>query len=477
MNPTPFIPLEESPHCECGVFGVFAPGMDVARLAYFGLFALQHRGQESAGIAVTDGRALTMHKGMGLVSQIFDEETLAGLRGHAAIGHNRYSTTGSSVIENAQPILSDSPEGPLAIGHNGNLVNTLELFSELSAAGVRMNSTNDTELLGRIIAQQRNVTIEQATLLMMDRCLGAYSLVMLAKNKLLGVRDPHGVRPLCLGQLDGKGYVLASETCAFNVIGAKFVRELQPGEVLVIDETGLRTFQHPRPEHSKFCIFEYVYLARPDSYLYDRSVHATRRRMGNLLAQEHAVQADIVIGVPLTGIPAAIGFSEASRIPYGEGLIQNRYIQRTFIQPSQQQRDLGVRMKLTPLREALAGKRVVVVEDSIVRGTTTRAIVGMIREAGAREVHMRISSPPYAWPCFYGIDTPNREELMASSRTPEQIGEYIGADSLGYLSLNNLVKAVGLPKHSFCRACFDGKYPIEVPHAMKLTKHALESEV
>jgi len=477
VNPTPFIPLEESPHCECGVFGVFAPGMDVARLAYFGLFALQHRGQESAGIAVTDGRALTMHKGMGLVSQIFDEETLAGLRGHAAIGHNRYSTTGSSVIENAQPILSDSPEGPLAIGHNGNLVNTLELFSELSAAGVRMNSTNDTELLGRIIAQQRNVTIEQATLLMMDRCLGAYSLVMLAKNKLLGVRDPHGVRPLCLGQLDGKGYVLASETCAFNVIGAKFVRELQPGEVLVIDETGLRTFQHPRPEHSKFCIFEYVYLARPDSYLYDRSVHATRRRMGNLLAQEHAVQADIVIGVPLTGIPAAIGFSEASRIPYGEGLIQNRYIQRTFIQPSQQQRDLGVRMKLTPLREALAGKRVVVVEDSIVRGTTTRAIVGMIREAGAREVHMRISSPPYAWPCFYGIDTPNREELMASSRTPEQIGEYIGADSLGYLSLNNLVKAVGLPKHSFCRACFDGKYPIEVPHAMKLTKHALESEV
>ena len=477
MNPTPFIPLEEAPHCECGVFGVFAPGMDVARLAYFGLFALQHRGQESAGIAVTDGRALTMHKGMGLVSQIFDEETLAGLRGHAAIGHNRYSTTGSSVIENAQPILSDSPEGPLAIGHNGNLVNTLELFSELSAAGVRMNSTNDTELLGRIIAQQRNVTIEQATLLMMDRCLGAYSLVMLAKNKLLGVRDPHGVRPLCLGQLDGKGYVLASETCAFNVIGAKFVRELQPGEVLVIDETGLRTFQHPRPEHSKFCIFEYVYLARPDSYLYDRSVHATRRRMGNLLAQEHAVQADIVIGVPLTGIPAAIGFSEASRIPYGEGLIQNRYIQRTFIQPSQQQRDLGVRMKLTPLREALAGKRVVVVEDSIVRGTTTRAIVGMIREAGAREVHMRISSPPYAWPCFYGIDTPNREELMASSRTPEQIGEYIGADSLGYLSLNNLVKAVGLPKHSFCRACFDGKYPIEVPHAMKLTKHALESEV
>lgn len=427
-------------------------------------------------MAVSDGRTLTLRKGMGLVAQVFDEEALSGLRGLAAIGHNRYSTTGSSVLENAQPILCDSPEGPLALGHNGNLVNTLELFSDLSAQGVQMSSTNDTELIGKVIAQQRVSTLEEATLLMMDRCRGAYSLVMLTKDKLVGVRDPHGVRPLCLGRLDGAGYVLASETCAFNVIGAKFIRDLLPGEVVVIDENGLRTFQHEAAPHPKFCIFEYVYLARPDSYLFDRSVHQTRRRMGNLLAQEHPVAADIVIGVPLTGLPPAIGFSEASRIPYGEGLIQNRYIQRTFIQPSQRQRDMGVRMKLTPLREALAGKRVVVVEDSIVRGTTTRAIVGMIREAGAREIHMRIASPPYAWPCFYGIDTPNRDELIATGRTPDEIGEYIGADSLGYLSLANLVKAVGLPKTNFCRACFDGKYPIEVPAAMKVTKHVLETE-
>lgn len=471
FSPTTF---DESPHCECGVFGVYAPGADVSRLAYFGLFALQHRGQESAGIAVSDGRNLTMHKDMGLVAQVFDEETLAGMKGNAAIGHNRYSTTGSSVIANAQPILSDSPEGPLAIGHNGNLVNTLDLFSELSAEGVRFNTTNDTELIGKVIASQRDLTLEEATLKMMDRCLGAYSLVMLSKNKLLGVRDPHGVRPLCLGELNGNGYVLASETCAFNVVGARFIRELKPGEIVVIDERGLRTYQHEVPEHPKFCVFEFVYLARPDSYLYGKSVHQTRRRMGNLLAQEHPAQADIVIGVPLTGIPAAIGFSEASRIPYGEGLIQNRYIQRTFIQPEQRQRDMGVRMKLTPLREALAGKRVVVVEDSIVRGTTTRAIVGMIREAGAREIHMRISSPPYAWPCFYGIDTPNKNELIATGRTPEDIGEYIGADSLGYLSLDNLIKAVGMPKRLFCRACFDGKYPIDVPPEMKVTKHALE---
>lgn len=466
---------DESPRCECGVFGVFAPGEDVSRLAYFGIFALQHRGQESAGIAVSDGHSFNIHRDMGLVSQVFDEETLGGMSGNVAVAHTRYSTTGSSLLCNSQPVIADGPGGPIALGHNGNLVNTVLLRRKMEEAGTQFSSTIDSEVMARILARHyTGQNLGEASLCMMDECQGAYSLVGMTRHELFGIRDPFGVRPLCLGRLNSKGYVIASETCALTVVGAQFIREVLPGEVVIINENGLHDGFSRNSDHPAFCIFEFVYLARPDSNIYGKSVHQVRRRMGNLLAKEHPVQADLVIPVPDTGTPAAIGFAEASRIPYGEGLIKNRYIHRTFIQPDQRMRDLGVKMKLSPLRESLAGKRIVVVEDSIVRGTTTRNIVGVLRDAGAREVHFRISSPPYSWPCYYGIDTGTRDELIASSRSVDEIGEFIGADSIGYLSLDNLIKAVDLPKKSFCRACFDGKYPIAVPKEIKMDKYALE---
>jgi amidophosphoribosyltransferase len=477
------VPLhaEDRPQEECGVFGIYAPGIDVARRTYFGIFALQHRGQESAGIAVTDGKAIDVHKAMGLVSQVFDAEDMARLEGDIAIGHTRYSTTGSSSLCNAQPIYLNSSEGETALAHNGNLVNTADLRAKLEKNGAHFETTMDTEVIAKVLESFADRPMEEALLEMMRRVRGAYSLVFMTRDTLIAVRDPNGVRPLCLGKLDDdSGWVVASETCALNVAGAEFVREVAPGEILFINKNGLESvhlqeplsYVAPRPA---LCVFEFIYLARPDSQLLDQNVHQARRRMGEMLAKQAPVEADVVIGVPDSGTPAAIGYAAGAGIPYQEGLIKNRYIQRTFIQPDQTQRELGVRMKLTPLRDVLEGKRVVVVEDSIVRGTTTRRIVRMLREAGAREVHLRISSPPYRWPCFYGIDTAARKDLIAYEKSVEEIRAHNGADSLAYLSMDNLIEAVGHPKQNFCRACFDGEYPIQIPLDMKVSKHVFEN--
>ena len=474
---------EGRPHEECGVFGIYAPGVDVARRAFFGIFALQHRGQESAGIAVSDGEALKLHTDMGLVTQIFNEDILSNLPGDIAVGHNRYSTTGSSKACNAQPILCESSEGFMAVAHNGNLVNAGELRVELEAEGAVFTTSMDTEVIAKLIETQQDKPLEEVLLSIIERVHGAYSLVMMTRDTLIAMRDPNGVRPLCLGVLEGDNspahYALASETCALNVVGATYLREVEPGEILFINAEGIESLRAPKlPDvvdpRPALCIFEFVYLARPDSQLLGLNVHHARRTMGALLAAQAPVEADVVIGVPDSGLPAAIGYAGASGIPYQEGLIKNRYIQRTFIQPDQIQRELGVRMKLTPLKEVLEGKRVVVVEDSIVRGTTTKRIVQMIRDAGAAEVHLRISSPPYKWPCFYGIDTVARKDLIAYEMSVEEIRAYNGADSLAYISMDNLIEAVGQPKEVFCRACFDGEYPIRVPQDIQLTKLMLE---
>jgi amidophosphoribosyltransferase len=476
---------EGRPHEECGVFGIFAPGVDVARRTFFGIFALQHRGQESAGIAVTDGRDFKVHTGMGLVPQVFDDETIRSLEGDIAVGHTRYSTTGSSKACNAQPIMTQSSEGTMAVAHNGNLVNASKLRAQMEADGVEFATTMDTEVIAKTIDLLKDLSLEEALIETMRRVQGAYSLVLATNDTLIALRDPNGVRPLCLGQIrDVEGdpkWVVASETCALNVVGAEFIREIEPGEILFINADGLESvyFKEPSPYHINrpaLCVFEFVYLARPDSQLLGRNIHHARRRMGEMLAAQAPVEADVVIGVPDSGLPAAIGYASASGIPYQEGLIKNRYIQRTFIQPDQMQRELGVRMKLTPLREVLEGKKVVVVEDSIVRGTTTKRIVQMIRDAGAAEVHLRISSPPYKWPCFYGIDTAARKDLIAAEWTVDEIRQFNGADSLSYISMENLIEAVGQPKDIFCRACFDGEYPISVPQDFQLTKLMLEEK-
>lgn len=472
---------EDRPQEECGVFGIYAPGVDVARRTYFGIFALQHRGQESAGIAVSDGSSFHLHKAMGLVSQVFDEEDLARLPGDLAVGHTRYSTTGSSSLCNTQPLLTESSDGEMAVAHNGNLVNASHVREQLEAQGVHFETTMDTEVIAKIISSLRHLNLEDALLETMRAVSGAYSLVMMTHDTLIAMRDPNGVRPLCLGQLtEGAGYVVASETCALNVVGAKYLREVEPGEILFINADGIESVRLTdtspwREDRPALCIFEFIYLARPDSQLVGKNIHRARRRMGELLAKQAPVDADVVIGVPDSGTPAAIGYASGSGIPYQEGLIKNRYIQRTFIQPDQVQREQGVRMKLTPLGDVLEGKRVVVVEDSIVRGTTTRRIVNMLREAGAREVHLRISSPPYKWPCFYGIDTAARKDLIAFEKTVEEIRQHNGADSLSYLSMENLIEAVGHPKGHFCRACFDGEYPISIPRDIKFTKLVFEN--
>lgn len=474
---------EGRPHEECGVFGIYAPGVDVARRTFFGIFALQHRGQESAGIAVSDGTRIKLHTDMGLVSQVFSNETIESLPGDIAVGHTRYSTTGSSTACNAQPILAESSEGVIAIAHNGNLVNAQMLRSEMEARGIQFVTSMDTEVIAKTIEELKDLPLEEAILETMRRVQGAYSLILMTRDTLIAVRDPNGVRPLCLGAVkdagDGQKWALASETCALNVVGAEYVREIEPGEIVFINSEGVESmhFNEPSPYHkngSALCVFEFVYLARPDSQLMGRNVHYARRRMGEMLAGQAPVEADVVIGVPDSGLPAAIGYAAASGIPYQEGLIKNRYIQRTFIQPDQMQRELGVRMKLTPLREVLEGRRVVVVEDSIVRGTTTKRIVQMIRDAGAAEVHLRISSPPYKWPCFYGIDTAARKDLIAFERSVEDIRQYNGADSLAYISMDNMLEAIGQAKEVFCRACFDGEYPISIPKDIKLTKLVLE---
>ena len=469
---------DDAPREECGVFGIYAPGEDVARLTYFGLFALQHRGQESAGIMVSDGSRVKWYKEMGLVTQIFDERTLSQLQGHIAIGHTRYSTTGSSVLRNAQPLHCAWGDGTVAVAHNGNLINTEELRAEMEAEGVPFETTNDSEVIARMIATQQDKTLEDAVAHTMNRLRGAYSVAVLTEDALIGIRDPYGVRPLCLGLLDNKHYVLASETCALETIGASYVREVEPGEMVIIDRDGLHERQAvPLAQHAT-CLFEFIYFARPDSAMYGRGLHDCRRRMGQELFREHPVPgAHMVMPIPDAATPAAIGFAEASGIPYGEGVVKNRYIQRTFIQPNQRMREAGVRMKLMPIKEALAGKRVVMVDDSIVRGTTTGQVVKRLLDAGAAEVHVRITAPPVQYPCFYGIDMANQEDLVAAKHTVEEIRQMIGATTLGYLSLGGVAKAIGIHKDKFCRACFDGKYPIEIPAHVRVSKFALEMPV
>ena len=461
----------------CGVFGVYAPGEDVARMCFFGLFALQHRGQESAGIAVAQSDDVISQRGMGLAFAVFDEESLAQLTGDIGLAHVRYSTTGSNTIANAQPMRGDHSSGPFVVGHNGNLVNYKELRDELEAEGVQFDATSDTEVIAHLIARSPAETLEHAVADAMGKMRGAYSIGVMGLGKLIGARDPNGVRPLCLGQINGGHYTISSEDCAFHTVGATYVREIEPGEIVVIDENGQREFQAVPMVRKSVCIFEYIYFARPDTHIYGKSIYLCRQGMGRLLAQQDPVEADICVGVPESAIPHAIGYAQVAKIPYQEGFIKNRYIFRTFIQPDQRLRELGVRMKLAPLRETLAGRRVVLIDDSIVRGTTTRQEVSLMRDAGAREVHLRICSPPIKYPCFYGVDTSaGRKELIAAQMDVPDICKHIGADSLTYLSLDNLVAATGLPKRHFCTACFDRRYPIRVPGHVKLGKFDLEAD-
>ena len=456
----------------CGVIGIYAPDRDVARLSYFGLFALQHRGQESAGIAVSDGSRLTVLRDMGLVTQVFSEQKLRGLRGQAAIGHTRYSTTGSTLWQNAQPIVQHGHTRTVALGHNGNLTNTSELREELVAAGARLGSTSDTEVIAALIARDER-PLAEAVAATMTKIEGAFSAVLLAEGKLVGFRDPDGIRPLAVGRLDDD-WVLASESCAFDLLGAELVRELGPGEMAVIDEDGLRAVQAVEPKAAgALCIFEFIYFARPDSEMRGVELHGARIRMGERLAEEAPVEADLVIGVPDSGTPAAIGFARASGIPYSDGLIKNRYVGRTFIQPNQALREHGIKMKFNPLAE-VAGKRVVVVDDSIVRGSTTRKIVAMLFEAGATEVHVRVSSPPIVSPCFYGVDMASEDELVAAGHAVDEVRELIGATSLAYLSLDGLQEATLRPEGTFCRACLTRSYPTRIPEDLRLAKLRFE---
>jgi amidophosphoribosyltransferase len=499
------------------VFGVWAPNEDVANLAYYGLYALQHRGQESAGIAVSDGSRIVVHKEMGLVAQVFDEPALTALRGHIAVGHCRYSTTGASVWANAQPAFRSTGQVSLALGHNGNLINTRELaalLGRLEAGSTGIAATSDTDVLTALFVSDPAALnaaradlpggpavtdgpfgtqpaggpavpsrgglggssppgspVETAVATVLPLVKGAYSLVFMDEQTLYAARDPHGFRPLVLGRLDS-GWVVASETAALDIVGARFVREIAPGELVCIDGRGVRsrTFATARPSG---CLFEYVYLARPDTTISGRGVHATRVAVGKRLAAEHPADADLVIPVPESGTPAAIGFAEASGIPFGQGLVKNSYVGRTFIQPSQTIRERGIKLKLNPLRDAIAGRRLVVVDDTIVRGTTQRALVAMLREAGAREVHVRVAAPPVRWPCFYGIDFATRAELIAGHLSPEEICTSIGADTLGYVSLAGLIEATTLPEGRLCRACFDGQYPVPVEEDDR-GKHVLD---
>ena len=468
---------EYLPQDECGVFGVWAPGEEVAKLTFYGLYALQHRGQESAGIATSDGERIFVYKDMGLVSQVFTESDLATLTGNLAIGHCRYSTTGSSTWNNAQPTLRATNHGTLALAHNGNLTNTGDLAEKLSKITTSsgedgLHATTDTEIMTALIAAQEGKNFESSALEVLPQLKGAFSLVFMDEHTLYAARDHHGVRPLVIGKLE-HGWVVASESAALDIVGASFVREVEPGEFIAIDQNGLRSHRWATPE-PKGCIFEYVYLARPDTSMSGRNVHATRVAVGEQLAKEHPAIADLVIPVPESGTPAAIGYAKASGIPYGMGLVKNSYVGRTFIQPSQTIRQLGIRLKLNPLREIIEGKRIVVVDDSIVRGNTQRALVRMLREAGALEIHVRISSPPVKWPCYYGIDFASRAELIAAGLETEEIRRSIGADSLGYVSMEGLIAATTIAEDKSCTACFSGKYPIQIPTDLSAGKNLLE---
>ena len=463
------LPESDNPREACGVFGVYSPGDDVARLTFYGLYALQHRGQESAGIATSNGEDFSLRTGMGLVAQVFDEEDLAYLKGHIAIGHTRYSTAGGSLACNAQPIVVHDLEtgDPIALAHNGNLTNVDVLREDLEAQGIVFESTADSEVIAHLFTIAPGHTFEERFHYVMRRIEGAYSVVMMTKDRLFAMRDPMGVRPLCLGRLDG-GWVVASESCALEHLGVPMEREIQPGEVVVIDEHGPASFFPVAPARKRaICTFEYTYFARPDSRIGGQLIYPAREEMGATLAREHPVEADIVIGVPDSATPAAIGYARASGIPYREGLVKNRYVGRTFIQPDQRIREAGVSLKFNALSDVLAGKRVVLVDDSIVRGTTTPRVIQLLRRAGAKEVHMRITTPPIVSPCFLGVDMATKAELIAANHSIEEIRQHIGADSLGFLSLEGLNRATGQNPEDLCNACFTGIYPLNVQMQME----------
>jgi amidophosphoribosyltransferase len=468
----------DKPEEACGVFGIYAPNQDVAKLTYFGLYALQHRGQESAGIATFEGETVHLHKDMGLVSQVFNETILQELPGTIAVGHTRYSTTGSSRKANAQPAVVETRLGKIALAHNGNLVNTLQLREELIRDNINLITTTDSEAIAFAVAQEVNAGSDwmEGAIKAFDRCQGAYSLVIGTPVGIMGVRDPNGIRPLVIGTIDENPvrYVLSSETCGLDIIGAEYLRDVEPGEMVWITEAGLASYHWSQKPQKKLCIFEMIYFARPDSIMHNESLYSYRMRLGRRLAEESPVDADIVVGVPDSGIPAAIGFSEASGIAYAEGLIKNRYVGRTFIQPTQAMRESGIRMKLNPLKDVLAGKRVIIIDDSIVRGTTSRKLVKVLREAGATEVHMRISSPPVTHPCFYGIDTDSQDQLIAARMSVEEIKKQLEVDSLAYLSWQGMLITTQEDTSNFCSACFTGDYPIAIPEQVKRSKLVLE---
>jgi amidophosphoribosyltransferase len=473
---------DKAPQDQCGVFGVWAPGEEVAKLTFFGLYSLQHRGQESAGIATSNGKKILVYKDMGLVSQVFSESSLESLVGHIAIGHNRYSTTGASHWRNAQPTLGRTSVGTLALAHNGNLTNTSDLLEMLKERypdqgenEITGGNTTDTAVLTALLAGKVEVSLEATALELLPNVKGAFCLVFMDENTLYAARDPQGVRPLVLGRLE-RGWVVASESAALDIVGASFVREVEPGELIAIDENGLRSSRFGEVKRAG-CVFEYVYLARPDTSINGKNVYDARIEMGRTLAREYPVEADLVIPTPESGTPAAIGYAQESGIPFGHGLVKNAYVGRTFIQPSQTIRQRGIRLKLNPLKEVIQGKRIIVVDDSIVRGNTQRALVQMLREAGALEIHVRISSPPIMWPCFYGVDFATRAELIANGIGVEDVKSSIGADSLGYLTKDGMVAATGQQEKELCTACFTGKYPIELPVVEKLGKNLLERGV
>ena len=463
--------LEDRPKEECGVLGLYVPDQEASRIAFFGLFALQHRGQESAGIAVSDGQKVRMHKDMGLVSQVFHPEALAGLPGHMAVGHTRYSTTGASVLRNAQPVYCQSLVGEIAVAHNGNLINTRELRSEMEAEGEHFDSTSDSEILARILVRNMHLGPEEAVRCVMRKVKGAYSVTVITPKILIGFRDPAGIRPLVAGKLEN-GFMIASESCAFGPVGAVATHELAAGEMVIVENGEMRFAMGEQAKRGGMCLFEFIYFARPDSNMYGTSLYTAREKMGENLAIEHPVEADIVVPVPDSGIPAALGYSKQSGIPYREGMMKSRYIHRTFIQPDQRMRERGVQMKLTPLIDHIKGQRVVLVDDSIVRGTTTKQIVKLMFDSGALEVHVRITAPPIKYPCFYGIDMASKGELAAARMTIPELADYIGATSLGYLSIAGAVKSVVDDESKFCLACFNGDYKIPVPSDLK--KHAFD---
>jgi len=455
---------DDKPKEECGVFGIYAPDQEVARLTYYGLYALQHRGQESAGIAASDGRSINVHKGMGLVSEVFSDSIMQGLKGKMAIGHVRYSTTGSSLLANAQPLVVHYQTGMMALAHNGNLTNAADLREELGKKGAVFQTTVDTEAIINLISRYRRDSFEDALVKTMMDLRGAYALVILAEDKLFGMRDPHGIRPLCIGKI-GRYYCLASESCALDTIGAEFVRDVEPGEIVAIDEEGLHSRRGLNKTKRAACAFEYIYFARPDSTMDQLNIAESRRKMGIELAHECPIDADLVIAVPDSGTASALGYATALGIPFGEGLIKNRYVGRTFIQPTQAMREVAVRLKLNANASVLKDKRVVMIDDSIVRGTTSSKLVDMVKKAGAKEVHFLISSPPVAYPCFYGIDTAEREKLIVNQLDVEGIRKYVGADSLHYISEEGLLRALGT--EDVCLACFNGAYPISVSNLNK----------